>query len=335
MIIGISGNYAAGKDTFAEFFVKKNFEHFSLSDMIRKELKKEKRECSRENMILKGNQLRMENGSNILAKLALETVKDGENYVFSSIRNPEEVRLFNQRDDFILVNILAPVKERFKRIQLRGRDGDPQSLKELKEKEARENNVKNKNSQQLDAVAKMAKINVNNNKTILDLEKKADLFLNDWLFKLQDDRPKWSDYFMQIADVVKLRATCMSAKKGTVIVKNKRIIATGYNGTPKGIKHCTAGSCIRCTARHKGELNSGDYSKPCICAHSEENAIVQAAFQGTSTNGASLYTTFTPCTNCAKLIINAGIKEVFAKTVYPDDVGTQLLKEAGVKLRVI
>jgi len=78
---------------------------------------------------------------------------------------------------------------------------------------------------------------------------------------------------MNIADEVKMRATCMSAKKGAIIVRNKAIISTGYNGSPKGIKHCTAGGCPRCTSYHLGKLNSGDYSEPCICCHSEENGL--------------------------------------------------------------
>ena len=126
----------------------------------------------------------------------------------------------------------------------------------------------------------------------------------------------------------------MAAAKA-LIVKDKMIISTGYNGSPKGIKHCTEGGCKRCTLRHLGKMKSGVYQEPCICCHSEENAIVQAAYNGSSTKGAIMYTTFTPCTTCAKMIINSGIKEVVAKVKYPDEVGTKLLKDAGVVLRVL
>jgi dCMP deaminase len=165
-----------------------------------------------------------------------------------------------------------------------------------------------------------------------NLKEKVQKVVSDYLFKLQDSRPSWDQYFMNIADQVKMRANCMSAKKGTVIVKDKMVISSGYNGTPKGIEHCTSGGCQRCTSRHLGKLKSGIYSEPCICNHSEENAIVQAAYNGASTKGASLYTTFTPCTMCAKMIINSGIIEVFAKVNYPDEVGRRLFKQAGVKL---
>jgi len=140
---------------------------------------------------------------------------------------------------------------------------------------------------------------------------------------------------MNIAEQIKMRATCMSAKKGAIIVKEKMIISSGYNGTPKGIVHCTDGGCQRCTSRHLGKFKSGSYPEPCICCHSEENAIVQAAYNGACTKDAIMYTTFTPCTTCAKMAINAGIREVICKVVYPDDAGTALLKEAGIKLRVL
>ena len=150
-----------------------------------------------------------------------------------------------------------------------------------------------------------------------------------------DKRPDWDTYFMNIAEQVKTRCNCMSPAKGAIIVKDKMILSTGYNGTPKGTKHCSDGGCDRCTARHEGKIESGDYSIPCVCAHAEENAIVQAAYNGASTKGSVLYTTFTPCITCARMIINAGIKEVFAKVPYPDDVGKKLLEEAGIKLHML
>ncbi|HLC91262.1 MAG TPA: dCMP deaminase family protein [Candidatus Nanoarchaeia archaeon] len=168
-----------------------------------------------------------------------------------------------------------------------------------------------------------------------DMKEKVEKVVADHLYQLQDERPDWDHYFMNIAEQVKMRCTCMSSKKGAVIVKEKMIISTGYNGTPKGIKHCTLGGCQRCTSRHLGRLKSGQYTEPCICNHSEENAIVQAAYNGASTKGAIMYTTYTPCTMCAKMIINAGITEVMARVNYPDPVGQRLFKEAGVKLTIL
>jgi dCMP deaminase len=335
MIIGVTGLYAAGKDTVAEILEEMNFEHISLSDMIRDELKKSKKEVTRANLIQKGNELRTNFGASILAKKALLKIKDGENYVITSIRNPREVKLLQERSDFLLVNVVAPDNMRLKRIISRGKtEKDPQTLSELHNKENQERSS-NPNAQQLHLVGKMAKITIRNDVPLEKLKSKVEKFTKDNLFKYQDGRPNWDEYFMAIAQAVKARCTCMSSKKGALIVKNKQIVSTGYNGSPKGIIHCTKGGCIRCTARHLGKMKSGEYHKPCICCHAEENAIVQAAHNGISTKDATIYSTFTPCTACCKMIINAGIRKVIAKTIYPDDVGTKLLKDAGIEFIVL
>lgn len=334
MILGITGNYASGKDSVAEILQKMNFYHVSYSDLLREELKKRKQEITRDNLIAVGNELRQHQGADILSQRAVQKVLDGENYVFTSIRNPGEVEYLQKRSDFLLINVTAPEKVRLQRIIQRNRENDPKTLAELRQKEALENK-KDAHVQQLNTVAKMAKVTLNNDSTLENLQQKVQQLVSDWMFKLQDPRPDWDHYFMNIAEQVKLRATCMSPKKGAIIVKDKMILSTGYNGTPKKVTHCTAGGCQRCTSRHLGKMNSGQYKEPCICCHSEENAIVQAAYNGTSTKGAWMYSTFTPCVTCAKMIINAGITEVVMKVLYPDDSGTKLLQEAGVRLRML
>lgn len=334
MIFGVTGNYGSGKDTVAEFLQEMNFFHVSFSDLLREELKTKNLPVNRDNLINVGNEIRKTFGADILAKKALAKVDDGENYVFTSIRNPEEVRKLEQRKDFILVDVIAPEKTRLSRLLSRNRLGDPKTLEELQEKEALENSSSS-TGQQLKKVASMSRIVLKNDSTLEHLKEKTYQMIQDWMFKLQDSRPSWDEYFMQIADAAKLRANCMSAKKAAVIVKNKQIVSTGYCGSPKGTKHCNEGGCERCTLRHLGKVKSGVYSSPCICSHAEENAIVQAACNGISTNGARIFTTFTPCTACCKMIINAGIIEVIAKVKYADDVGTKLLKEANVMLRVL
>lgn len=141
-------------------------------------------------------------------------------------------------------------------------------------------------------------------------------------------RPDWDSYFMSIAKEVSRRANCTRRQIGAVLVRDRQIISTGYNGTPKGIKNCSEGYCERCSSN----VPSGKDLDKCSCCHAEENTIVQAALHGMQTKDAVLYTTFTACTQCAKMIINAGIKKVVAKEDYPDDLGTQMLKEAGVEL---
>jgi dCMP deaminase len=334
MIIGVTGLYGAGKDTVSGILQEMNFAQVSFSQILREDLAKHKKPLTRINLINHGNYLRKHLGPSVLAQKALEKIRDGENHVFTSIRNPFEVRLLQKRRDFLLINIIVPENVRLKRIIQAQKANTPKSLKELKQREKLESG-NDPNAQQLHVVNKMAKVTINNNCSLNKLKAKVQKLIEDWIYKLQETRPDWDTYFMDIAEQIKQRATCMSAKKGTVIVREKQILSTGYNGSPKGITHCNKGGCIRCTNRHLGKIKSGVYSEPCICAHSEENAIVQAAYNGVATKGATLYTTFTPCTTCCKMIINAGIVKVIAKVSYPDDVGTKMLKEAGIRLEVL
>lgn len=151
-------------------------------------------------------------------------------------------------------------------------------------------------------------------------------------------RPSWDEYFMKIAELVAIRSSCLSAAKGAIIVKDKKIISTGYNGTPAHTKNCNAGGCLRCKNVYDGKLAPGTYNydknskSECTCCHGEENAIVHAAKHGISTDGATIYTSFSPCTWCSKMIINAGIVRIVAKKDYPSEFTVSLLKQAKIKL---
>lgn len=145
-------------------------------------------------------------------------------------------------------------------------------------------------------------------------------------------RPDWDDYFMDIAHVAAKRSNCSRRRVAAVIVKNKQIISTGYNGTPRGIKNCDEGGCPRCNS----DVKSGHSLSECLCCHAEENAIVQASKHGIGVDGAMIYTTYSPCLLCAKMIINSGINEVVFHSRYSiDDVSSQILQEAGVNLRPV
>src|SRR5919109_479469 len=147
------------------------------------------------------------------------------------------------------------------------------------------------------------------------------------------NRPNWDIYFMLQAEIAKLRSNCLSRQVGCVIVKENRQIATGYNGTPSGIKNCFEGGCPRCAARKRGEIMPGKDLERCLCTHAEANAIMQCALFGNagSTKGASLYSTFTPCIECSKMAISVGIKKIIVLADYPEE-GTPLLTEANIKL---
>ncbi len=145
-------------------------------------------------------------------------------------------------------------------------------------------------------------------------------------------RPSWDRYFMDIAQVAANRSNCSRRHVAAVIVRDKQIISTGYNGTPRGIKNCSDGGCPRCNS----DVPSGEGLGQCLCSHAEENAIVQAAYNGIMVKGATIYTTFSPCLLCAKMIINAGIVEVVYHQRYSiDDVSMKLLNDAGVKVRPV
>ena len=144
------------------------------------------------------------------------------------------------------------------------------------------------------------------------------------------ERPDWDDYFMEIAHVVARRSNCMKRKVAAIIVRDKRIVTTGYNGTPRGARNCNEGGCPRCNSLTPAGTDLGE----CLCSHAEENAIVQAAFHGFSVRGGTLYCTFSPCLNCTKLIINAGIVEVVYNAAYPmGGQSLRLMDECGVKHR--
>jgi dCMP deaminase len=144
------------------------------------------------------------------------------------------------------------------------------------------------------------------------------------------ERPSWDEYFMNIAKVAATRGNCSRRQVAAVIVRDHRVISTGYNGTPRGVRNCCDGGCPRCSS----SIPSGTGLSECLCSHAEENAIVQAACYGIAVKGATLYTTYSPCLQCAKMIINAGISEVIYFQHYTiDDVSLALLREAGVVVR--
>jgi dCMP deaminase len=141
-------------------------------------------------------------------------------------------------------------------------------------------------------------------------------------------RPSWNEYFMEIAHLVKRRATCLRRQVGAVIVKDRNILATGYNGAPSGVEHCADRGCLR----EKLGIPSGERHEICRGLHAEQNAIIQAAKHGTSIEGATLYCTNQPCSICAKMIINAGVRQIIFEEGYPDALAEEMIKEAGVEV---
>jgi dCMP deaminase len=144
-------------------------------------------------------------------------------------------------------------------------------------------------------------------------------------------RPSWDEYFFQISQDVSTRSTCLRRKVGAVIVKDKRILATGYNGAPRQVSHCTSENCLR--SLHK--IPSGERHELCRGLHAEQNAIIQAALHGVSIKGASIYITHQPCSICTKMLINSGINKIYIKSTYPDTLAEEMIKEAQIEVVVI
>ncbi|MEJ2699905.1 MAG: cytidine/deoxycytidylate deaminase family protein [Desulfuromonadales bacterium] len=140
-------------------------------------------------------------------------------------------------------------------------------------------------------------------------------------------RPSWEEYFMEIARLVARRSTCLRRQVGAVVVKEKNILATGYNGTPSGITHCSETGCLR----QKLKVPSGERHELCRGLHAEQNAIIQAAKHGVNIGGGTLYCTNSPCVICSKMIINAGLARIVYLEGYPDSLSGEMLEESGIE----
>ncbi len=146
------------------------------------------------------------------------------------------------------------------------------------------------------------------------------------------NRPSWDEYFMQITHLVATRATCLRRKVGAILVKDKRILTTGYNGPPAGLPHCDQlGGCLR----EKLGVPSGERHEISRAVHAEQNAIIQAAVHGLSIAGATLYATNQPCSLCTKMLVNAGIREFVIAEGYPDELAVEIMEQAGVVVRKV
>ena len=330
MIIGITGYYASGKDTVAHYLTKKGFYSFSLSDEIRSEAQKKKIKVTRNNLIQLGNELREKFGPSILAERVLNKLKPHQDYIITSIRNPAEVQVLASDPAFVFISVTADRKKRFELLQQRAREEDPKTFEEFVEKEKLEESS-DPHKQQLDKCNKLAKITIKNDGTLEELYTKVDKLILD-LNKKYRQRPSWDDYFLKISQEVAQRATCDRGKAGCVVVRDKRILCTGYVGSPIGMPHCDEIGHQLKTVIHE----DGSSSQHCMrTIHAEQNAICQAAREGISLKGATVYCKMEPCTVCARMISNCGIVRVVCDKKYQKAQETrELFVMAKIKLEV-
>ena len=328
MIIGLTGRNAAGKGAAAKFLESKGFYYYSLSDVIREEIRKAGLELTRERLIETGRELRDTRGLDVLAREILNRIEDDRNYVVDSFRHPAEVETFREQPGFRLIVVEAAPEIRFKRIKQRGREDDPVTFEEFQSVEEQEIANQEDKGQQLKACEQLADFRVTNDGSLEELQEQVAVLPRQVMGDLA--RPNWDQYFMSLAKVAAMRSNCVKRKVAAVIIRDKRIVSTGYNGTPRGTKNCFEGGCPRCN----NLADSGTQLDECLCSHGEENAITQAAYHGVSVKNGTLYSTFAPCLMCTKMIINAGIREVVYNLDYPlNETSFKLLQEAGVVCR--
>lgn len=149
--------------------------------------------------------------------------------------------------------------------------------------------------------------------------------------EMNTQRLPWPQYFMQITYLVAQRSTCLRRKVGALAVKDRRILATGYNGAPAGIPHCLDTGCLR----QKLGIPSGERHEICVGLHAEQNVIIQAAVHGISLSGAEIYCTHQPCLICTKMLINCGVSAVYFVNEYPDELATQMARQSGIPFEVL
>lgn len=317
MIIGVTGTNSSGKDSVGELIRQKlpGWQHFSLSDEIRGIVDERGLSQDRETWQRLGNELRQQFGSDYLAKRILN--KATGNFIVTSIRNPKEIEPFRERGDFRLIVVDAPVELRYQRAIGRGRSDDERTitLEEFVGMEAKEL-WGDEFGQQLGKVLEVADIKITNNGTFEELNTKVDTALKSLslieshkqdmatisLSQKRTNYISWDEYFMGVAILSAMRSKDPVTQVGACIVDARnKIVGIGYNGLPAGISDDEMPWAIR-----EGDYSQTKYAYSC---HAELNAILNK--NSSDLLGCKLYAVVFPCNECAKAIIQSGIREVF------------------------
>lgn len=340
MIIGITGTLGAGKGTIVEILLEKGFAHYSVRDFLIEEIKKRGMEINRDSMVEVANDLRDKNGSSYIVEQLYERAKKfGGDCVIESIRSVGEAKLIKEKQG-VLFGVNADVKKRYERIIKRGSSTDSVSFEKFVEDEKREFENEDETKGNLKKCLELTDFVFENNEGVEELKEKVNSIVSGLKEKdIQEQekkekyyRPSWDEYFIKMAALVAERSTCLRHRIGAVIVKDKRVLTTGYNGAVAGAVDCTVLGCVK----DEQNLESGMGYETCRAMHAEQNAIVQAAYSGISIQGATLYCTHTPCMICAKMIVNAGIKQVVSYHDFQGDKGAKIFLESlGILVRKI
>jgi dCMP deaminase len=334
MIIGITGTLGAGKGTVVEFLKERGFVHFSVREFLTEEISRRGLEVNRDNMIGVANDLRAKfGGSYIVEELYKRAAgKDGD-VVIESVRCVGEVDALKRKEGFVLWAVDADVETRYARIVERGSSTDGVSFQEFVRQEESEMENVDLLKQNLRGCIDVADVVFRNDWTKSELRGKVEKELDRGVveeFQIEGGyiRPTWDEYFMKLAALVGERSTCLRHNIGAVIVRDKRLIATGYNGSAKGMPNCVEVGCLK----DELKIKTGTGHEICRAVHAEMNAIIQGASHGISVEGTTIYCTHTPCTLCARMIVNAGIKRVVSYHDYSDEGARKFLEKAGIVL---
>lgn len=335
MIIGITGTNSAGKGKIVEYLIqKKGFQYLSVRGFIEEEIERRGLIKSRESLQEVANDLRATYGPSYIVDSLYETaVKSKKNVIIESIRAIGEIDSLRKKGNFILFGIDADSKIRYERAKIRAGYTDKCSFEEFLADEQKEMSSQDPNKQNILVCMEMANYRFLNNGTIDDLFMDVGLALSE-IKKPEDPefRPSWDEYWMKLTAVVAKRSTCKRHHVGAIIVRDKQLLSTGYNGASRGLKDCLELGCLR----DELGIPSGTRHEICRAAHAEQNAINQAAREGIELNGGTLYCTLNPCSICAKMIINTGIKNIVTyNESYPDDFAKKMLDEAKIPLKKI
>ncbi|MCK5449498.1 AAA family ATPase [Candidatus Pacearchaeota archaeon] len=331
MIIGITGTLGAGKGTIVECLLKKGFKHYSVRDFLVEEIMRRGLESNRDNMVLVANDLRAKNNPSYIVEQLYSRAKEvGGDAVIESVRCVGEVDALRKKKDFILFAVDADVETRYVRIVERKSVSDRVSFEDFVRQEQREMVSDNPNEQNLKRCIELADYSFKNDWTVEELHKKVENILNKIKNGVGEkhSRPTWDEYFMKLASLVAERSTCLRHNIGAVIVKDKRVITSGYNGSARGAPNCSEVGCLK----NELKIKTGTGHEICRAVHAEMNAIIQGAIHGISVYGSTIYCTHTPCTLCARMIVNAGIKRVVSYHNYSDESARKFLEQSGVIL---
>jgi len=331
MIIGITGTIGAGKGTVVEFLEQKGFEHYSVREFLTKEIQKRNLPLNRNSMVSVANELREKNSpSYIIEQIYLQASKQRKDCIIESIRTPGEAEALKKKGDFYLIAVDATPQLRYSRIVSRQNETDKISYEKFLQDEERERTSTEKHKQNLEACIEMSDILLLNNSRINEFKKKVERVYEE--IKLKSRRPSWDEYFIKMAALVAERSTCLRHHVGAVIVKDKRVLTTGYNGAAKGKKDCLE---IGCKKDSLG-LGSGFGYEDCRAIHAEQNAIIQAGIHGITIKDSTLYLTHTPCRICAKEIVQANIERIVSYQDFTGDFGAkEYLEESNIKIDII